>query len=925
MLQYFSRIINYKNICTVIFINLSIFVFSYKSHAQSLGDPLVHITFGSGTVQYAPPLAADSGYTDYGYVNISPEDNYYTIASSTLGMNKGWVFTTDHTGNPGGYMMIVNASKTPGLFYTRTVSGLCGSTMYQFSAWIKNIIKAGGILPNVTFTIEAIDGTPLGTGNTGDILANDTWLEYPFTFSTPANTQTVVVKMINNAPGGSGNDLAIDDITFRPYSSTTFNIAFNQANTSFCAGSPQMVSLKSITPLDPNYAQKLQQLINGVWVDMSPGSTTTSFSFLSSAIAGTYSYRMVKSDAGNINTSNCVVSSNILNVKVVPLPTAIMLVANNTCQGDATVFNDQSLAPNSTIVSWLWDFGDGQTSNQQNPSHIYANAGDYTIKLTVTNKENCVPAVTSKNIHIIPQVNMAFNYSTPDCVTRAVTFNDLSTSAEGSIISRVWDYGDSTATETKADNTPFQHTFATTGSYQVKLVIKTDRGCSATLIKTVVISPLPVVDFTTPKVCLDDSYAQFNDNTTIADNSGNFTYLWDFGDNNATAANPNTSTLKNPQHKYTEAKLYNVSLTVTSNNGCQTTLSKPFMVNGSNPVADFEVLNSTTLCSDHEVLFLDKSTVGIGNITKVVMDYGDSTPSEVDDNPYSGKIYRHSYPQFSSPMSKNYTVSMVAYSGQICESVVTTKNITLLPIPSLTLNAPDDICLNGGSIQFEVKEGGGVAGSGVYSGTGVNNTGLFDPTIAGVGTFTITYTYTTIAGCINTLTHTIKVKPIPTVNAGPDATILAGGSTVLHGKASGDNITYSWFPTTGLSNSTIADPVVTLNNDVTYTLTVTNEEGCSVTDSITVKVLQVPVIPNAFTPNNDGTNDTWIIKYLDSYDGCTVNVFNRNGQKIYSSLGYGIPWDGTLKGSDLPFGVYYYIIDPKHNRKPLSGYVTIIR
>jgi gliding motility-associated-like protein len=92
-------------------------------------------------------------------------------------------------------------------------------------------------------------------------------------------------------------------------------------------------------------------------------------------------------------------------------------------------------------------------------------------------------------------------------------------------------------------------------------------------------------------------------------------------------------------------------------------------------------------------------------------------------------------------------------------------------------------------------------------------------------------------------------------------------------------------------------------------------------------VLKAPIVPNAFSPNGDGVNDIWNIKYLESYANATVTVFNRYGSIIYySAKGYSQPWSGQLNGSDLPMGTYYYIIDPKtKGRKPIAGNVTIIR
>ncbi|UOE48448.1 gliding motility-associated C-terminal domain-containing protein [Mucilaginibacter sp. SMC90] len=85
------------------------------------------------------------------------------------------------------------------------------------------------------------------------------------------------------------------------------------------------------------------------------------------------------------------------------------------------------------------------------------------------------------------------------------------------------------------------------------------------------------------------------------------------------------------------------------------------------------------------------------------------------------------------------------------------------------------------------------------------------------------------------------------------------------------------------------------------------------------------IIPNTFTPNGDGANDTWAIKYIEYYPQCKVNVFNRLGTRIFSSIGYSVPWNGRLKGNDLPSGAYYYIISVKNNSPVKSGWVTIIR
>ena len=92
-----------------------------------------------------------------------------------------------------------------------------------------------------------------------------------------------------------------------------------------------------------------------------------------------------------------------------------------------------------------------------------------------------------------------------------------------------------------------------------------------------------------------------------------------------------------------------------------------------------------------------------------------------------------------------------------------------------------------------------------------------------------------------------------------------------------------------------------------------------------IKVLKDPPVPNIFSPNGDGVHDTWVIPFLDSYPGCTVEIVNRYGYLIYRSVGYASPWDGKVNGKDVPVGTYYYVIDPKNGRAKKAGFVDIIR
>jgi gliding motility-associated-like protein len=154
---------------------------------------------------------------------------------------------------------------------------------------------------------------------------------------------------------------------------------------------------------------------------------------------------------------------------------------------------------------------------------------------------------------------------------------------------------------------------------------------------------------------------------------------------------------------------------------------------------------------------------------------------------------------------------------------------------------------------------------------------------------------------------------------------LEGGNTVLLATGTGNGLSYVWAPSMGLNNPAIIQPTATPTDDITYTLTATSADGCVSTDEVFVKVLKTPTIPNTFSPNGDGIHDQWEIKYLNTYPGCTVDIYNRYGQLVFHSNGYTKPWDGTLNGNPLPAGTYYYIINPKNGRKQMSGFVDIIR
>jgi gliding motility-associated-like protein len=181
----------------------------------------------------------------------------------------------------------------------------------------------------------------------------------------------------------------------------------------------------------------------------------------------------------------------------------------------------------------------------------------------------------------------------------------------------------------------------------------------------------------------------------------------------------------------------------------------------------------------------------------------------------------------------------------------------------------------------------------------------------------------TIPGSSNEFT--VQTKMLPTVSFNGDVTMKKGESIVLSPILSNDVTDYSWSPSVGLSNPAVLAPVASPSTTTAYTLTVTSAGGCQASATIKINVSEQMVIPNAFTPNSDGVNDTWNIAGLTAYPNCTVNVFNRYGAGIFRSVGYSKDWNGSFNGYLLPSGTYYYVVDLKDGSKPLSGYVVLLR
>lgn len=164
------------------------------------------------------------------------------------------------------------------------------------------------------------------------------------------------------------------------------------------------------------------------------------------------------------------------------------------------------------------------------------------------------------------------------------------------------------------------------------------------------------------------------------------------------------------------------------------------------------------------------------------------------------------------------------------------------------------------------------------------------------------------------------------VDAGPDFTIRYGSSAILQGSTTAPD--FHWTPDNSLSSNSVLHPVAIPEVTTSYFLVAT-QDGCTFSDEAIVYVDEVLNITNTFTPNGDGYNDTWEIPALENYPNCFVEIYDRWGQSLYQTTGYGMKkaWDGKSKGRLMEAGVYFYVIevrDPKFN-EPLRGSLTLVR
>ncbi|MEL6804068.1 MAG: PKD domain-containing protein, partial [Bacteroidota bacterium] len=280
------------------------------------------------------------------------------------------------------------------------------------------------------------------------------------------------------------------------------------------------------------------------------------------------------------------------------------------CRGTSINFSDITNA-DTTIVSWQWDFGDGNTATGPNPTHTYFQSGNYTVSLTITDANGCQQTLSRPNmVQIYQPPTAAFSMDqNSGCAPLAVQFTDASSGNGLNIISYAWDFDNGNTYNFPNGN----QTFTQSGTYDIQLVVEDARGCLDTTTQVVTVNAGPQANFTadifsgcSPRPI--QFLSQAGGGTQVVN------WNWDFGDGN-------TGSGALVSHTYQTDGIYDITLAVADANGCTDTLTVPQYINIGDPDLAFTVSENQT-CPGAVLTFTDSSQVDTP-LVNWIWDFGD--------------------------------------------------------------------------------------------------------------------------------------------------------------------------------------------------------------------------------------------------------------------------------------------------------------
>tara|TARA_Y100000589_G_scaffold187124_1_gene177193 strand:- start:25651 stop:29199 length:3549 start_codon:yes stop_codon:yes gene_type:complete len=688
------------------------------------------------------------------------------------------------------------------------------------------IMASDTVICGAPVTLTAPPGAATYQWNTGETTQS-------ISTSTPGNYQVTLTPVT-----GSACSVTLDvDV----YGSSDIPVAQFQSDT-VCVGNPTTFTDQSYvigTGVPNGWEWDFDN--DGVIDDTSQNPTYTFPS------AGSYPVLLI------LHTSSGCSDDTTINVVVNDLPSASFtnVIA---CAGSNATFTDNSTVTSGTITNWSWDFGDGNTSTQQNPSHLYTNYGTYNVQFTVSTSSGCSDD-TTVSIYI-PDVPVASFTATSVCEGDSTQFTDLSAVNNANIGSWYWVFGDATSSTVQNPS----HLYSTQGTYQVTLIVTSDDtlGCTDDTTITVTVNPQPVADFTVNDECAYDS-VKFTNNTVV--NAGTLNFSWNFGDNSS------LNNLPSPSHLYGNPGIYQVILDA-SNGSCSDSDTDTVVVYAK-PIADF--LNSP-VCLGDTSMFTDNSSLPVSINSDTINDWN----WDVDNNgivDYSTQNTSYMY-----PAEGGHSATLIISTAFGCTDTIT-KPVTVWPLPVVDFS-PTEVCLNQAT-QFNdlttvsnTYTTNAIVGWSWDFDDGGNST-LQNPiyTYSSPGTYQTQLIATTNNGCVDSVTKPVTVNPLPVANftssdpsgCSPWCISFVDNSSISNGNI----VQYIWTMGNG-------DTLTTQNPQYCYTnnsqsldvydigMTVVSNKGC--TDDTTaysyVNVFPNPVADFTYNPNPTDIMDP-TISFLD--------------------------------------------------------------
>jgi len=550
----------------------------------------------------------------------------------------------------------------------------------------------------------------------------------------------------------------------------------------------------------------------------------------------------------------------------------------NHCEGEITSFlADAGL--NTANNSYLWSFGQsGQTTN------FCLDLGINTVNLVVENLDNSCKDTVVQDIVIFSNPIADFMFlSNEFCLGDSIVFIN---NASSNTVTWNYDFGDSVGSSVVSSPV---YTYLNTGVFSVVLNIESDMGCSSSVIKDIIVNELPNVDFLVENKCENIGNTFINLSSVI---NGNIAFSqYNFPDGF-------TSNDSIAHYIFDGHGLFDVSLEVISSSGCKSTSVKTVEV-FPNPHVNF---SCSQFCEGDLTIFNNLSLVDHSEISSYRWNFGLEDYSSEEN------------PEYTFLSSGLYDVTLSLTSLQGCESKLT-KKVEIYSLPSPLFEITSESCVGvENDISYvqdldfpKVVKWSYSFGDGCYSDKR-DPTHLFNH----VGSFDVGLEVVSLDGCKSDtiLYDVIEVYPFPIV----DFQVSSFAESELNSEISFFNNSsgaefFEWnFDDGYYSNE--KNPIHTFNSPEVYnvSLNAINQFGCS---SLAYQTIQINpeytfFIPDAFSPDGDGLNDTFQPKG-DRISSFNMKVFDRWGGILFESSDINYGWDGTNnEGLKLNKGVYLY-------------------